>query len=60
MAVVIGVVVALGAAHADDRAAAREHFQKGTKAFDLGAYEEAIAEYSALIERRTIPRCCTT
>lgn len=31
----------------DDPAGARAHFEKGTKAFDLGAYDEAIAEYSA-------------
>jgi tetratricopeptide (TPR) repeat protein len=34
-------------ARADDKAKAREHFSKGSKAFDLGAYDEAIAEYSA-------------
>lgn len=34
-------------ARADDRAVAREHFEKGTKAFNLGAYDEAIEEYSA-------------
>ena len=32
---------------ADERAEAKEHYIKGTKAFELGAYEEAIAEYSA-------------
>jgi tetratricopeptide (TPR) repeat protein len=34
-------------AHADDRALAIEHFQKGSSAFDLGNYDEAIAEYGA-------------
>jgi tetratricopeptide (TPR) repeat protein len=31
----------------NDRALAREHYFKGTRAFDLGAYDEAIAEYGA-------------
>jgi tetratricopeptide (TPR) repeat protein len=34
-------------AHADDRSEARDHFVKGTKAFELGAFDEAIAEYAA-------------
>jgi len=32
-------------ARADERAQAREHYQKGTKAYDLGLYDEAIKEY---------------
>ena len=32
---------------ADARSEAREHFRKGSRAFDLGAYEEAIQEYGA-------------
>lgn len=32
--------------HADDRTEAHKHYIKGTKAFDLGAYDEAISEYS--------------
>lgn len=34
-------------ARADNVADAKEHYIKGTKAFELGAYDEAIAEYSA-------------
>lgn len=32
---------------ADERTEAQRHYVKGTKAFDLGAYDEAIAEYSS-------------
>jgi hypothetical protein len=32
-------------AHADDRALAKEHYIKGTKAYDLGLYDEAVKEY---------------
>lgn len=31
---------------ADERSEAKEHYIKGTKAFDLGAYDEAVSEYS--------------
>jgi tetratricopeptide (TPR) repeat protein len=39
------VLAAAAAAHADERTVAREHYLKGTKAFDLGFYEDAIREY---------------
>jgi tetratricopeptide (TPR) repeat protein len=32
-------------AHADDRSDMREHYRKGSQAFDLGQFDEAIAEY---------------
>jgi tetratricopeptide (TPR) repeat protein len=35
------------AGYGDERTDAQKHYVKGTKAFDLGAYDEAIAEYSA-------------
>src|SRR5262245_12068524 len=48
MRLVIALLIAhVGFAHADDRALAREHYQRGTKAFDLGFYEQAIREYTA-------------
>jgi tetratricopeptide (TPR) repeat protein len=34
-------------ARADERTVAREHYSKGTKAFDLGLYDDAIREYMA-------------
>jgi tetratricopeptide (TPR) repeat protein len=44
------VVVCLSSLQAfaqGNREQARDHYLKGTRAFDLGAYEEAIAEYGA-------------
>jgi outer membrane biosynthesis protein TonB len=42
-------------AAAEDRAAAREHFLKGTKFFDLGKFDEAIAEYEAAYQIKDDP-----
>ncbi len=39
------VCLATTTARADDPAAARLHYKEGTKAFDLGLYDKAIAEY---------------
>jgi tetratricopeptide (TPR) repeat protein len=48
LAIVASAIVARPSiAEANERSEAREHFAKGTKAFELGAYDEAIAEYSA-------------
>lgn len=41
------LAVTANRALADERAVAREHYAKGTKAFDLGLYDEAIKEYMA-------------
>jgi tetratricopeptide (TPR) repeat protein len=43
------------AAVADERADAREHYLKGTKAFDLGRYDEAIREYVSAYEAKDDP-----
>jgi tetratricopeptide (TPR) repeat protein len=40
------LLLLLGVAHADDVAGARDHYLKGTRAFDLGSYDESIREYS--------------
>jgi tetratricopeptide (TPR) repeat protein len=45
----------VGVARADERATAREHYFKGTKAFDLGLYEEAITEYQAAYKAKDDP-----
>jgi len=50
----VGLLVA-GVAHADDRGTAREHFLKGSRAFDLGTYDEAIAEYGAAYRLKEDP-----
>jgi tetratricopeptide (TPR) repeat protein len=42
---VVSICIARSPARADERALAREHYQKGTKAYDLGVYDEAIKEY---------------
>jgi iron complex outermembrane receptor protein len=41
------VLLAQSFARADERSQAKEHYINGTKAFDLGAYDDAINEYSA-------------
>ena len=47
-ALVLGLSLAARSAYAAPNfAAAREHYQKGTKAFELGIYQEAIDEYVA-------------
>jgi hypothetical protein len=49
------IVAVGGAARADDRTSAKEHFQKGTKYFDLGHFDEAIKEYEAAYEVKDEP-----
>jgi tetratricopeptide (TPR) repeat protein len=43
------------AAHAEDRAAAREHYMKGTKLFKLGHYEDAVKEYDLAYQAKDDP-----
>lgn len=50
LALVLGLSSIAAAASENDRAAAREHFQKGTKFFDLGKFEDAVKEYEAAYE----------
>jgi hypothetical protein len=52
---VVVLVVMPNVVHADDRAQAREHFVKGTKAFELGLYDEAITEYMAAYKAKDDP-----
>jgi hypothetical protein len=42
-------------ARAEDRATARDHFQRGRKAFDLAHYDQAITEYSLAYELHDDP-----
>ena len=46
VAVAVVLACAASTARADERSEARDHYVKGTKAFDLGAYDEAVNEYS--------------
>jgi tetratricopeptide (TPR) repeat protein len=50
------LLFALGSlASADELGDARSHFERGSKAFALGAYDEAIAEYSAAFRKKDDP-----
>jgi tetratricopeptide (TPR) repeat protein len=54
-AVLLMVVAAAPVARADDVSQARDHFRKGSKAFDLGHYAEAIKEYEAAYDLKEDP-----
>lgn len=49
------LLLVCNAATADERAQARDHYLKGTKAFDLGQYDDAIREYTAAYNLRDDP-----
>lgn len=54
--VVATVLFALvGQSSADDVSEARDHYKKGTKAFELGAFDEAVTEYGAAYRLRDDP-----
>lgn len=42
-------------AMAEDKTAARDHWERGTKFYDLGKYEEAIMEFEAAYEAKSDP-----
>jgi tetratricopeptide (TPR) repeat protein len=55
---VLGLILlslAVGVAHADDVNAAREHFQRGSTAYDLGRFLDAAHEYEAAYEAKRDP-----
>jgi tetratricopeptide (TPR) repeat protein len=54
-ALVLSLLALCPSAHADDIAEAREHFRKGSKAFDLGHYADAIKEYEAAYDIKEDP-----
>jgi tetratricopeptide (TPR) repeat protein len=47
LVIAVVLVLSAGAALGADHDSAREHYLKGTRAYDLGLYDEAIAEYMA-------------
>ena len=53
----LAALLAAGPARADDAdtRAAKKHFQKGQKLFDLGKFEDALGEYEAAYERKPLP-----
>lgn len=55
VSVVLVLLVGSVRAQADDIAQAREHFRKGSKAFDLGHYREAVKEYEAAYQLKEDP-----
>jgi len=54
-AILMVVVAAAPVARGDDVSQARDHFRKGSKAFDLGHYAEAIKEYEAAYDLKEDP-----
>ncbi len=55
MAVLAAGLISATSARADDRAVAREHYQKGTKLFDLGQFDDAVKEYEAAYQVKDDP-----
>jgi hypothetical protein len=59
LALVVGVLGLLagwtGSARAENAASAREHYQRGTKFYDIGRYDEAIREFEAAYEAKSDP-----
>ena len=53
--IAVFVVFSAGMAYASELDSAREHFAKGTRAYDLGLYDEAIAEYMAAYKIKDDP-----
>ena len=59
IALALALAVTAGVARADDdersRAAAREHYARGTSFFDLGHYDDAVAEYDKAYQAKNEP-----
>jgi tetratricopeptide (TPR) repeat protein len=55
LVVSIALMLTGSLARADDTAAAREHYQKGTAFYDLGKYSEAISEFEAAYQAKSDP-----
>ena len=56
--IAFGAFVGVAPARADDAAdtrAAKKHFQKGEKLFNLGKFDEALVEYEAAYDRKPLP-----
>jgi tetratricopeptide (TPR) repeat protein len=49
------LTLSAGVARGDDEATARDHYIKGTRAYELGLYDEAIAEYMAAYKTKDDP-----
>jgi tetratricopeptide (TPR) repeat protein len=55
LAVVAFLFLSVGAARGADHESARDHYVKGTRAYELGLYDEAIAEYMAAYKIKDDP-----
>jgi tetratricopeptide (TPR) repeat protein len=55
VAAAVLLTLCTGVARGDDDASAREHYVKGTRAYELGLYDEAIAEYMAAYKAKDDP-----
>lgn len=55
--VAVGALLAASPARAEDAdtKAAKKHFQKGEKLFNLGKFDDALVEYEAAYERKPLP-----
>jgi len=53
--VVAASLAIAGTAHADDLQAARDHFERGTRLYDLGQYADAAKEYEAAYKAKDDP-----
>jgi tetratricopeptide (TPR) repeat protein len=49
------LTLSAGVARGDDQGTARDHYIKGTRAYELGLYDEAIAEYMAAYKAKDDP-----
>ena len=49
------LTLSAGVARGDDQGTARDHYIKGTRAYELGLYDEAIAEYMAAYKSKDDP-----
>jgi tetratricopeptide (TPR) repeat protein len=58
VAIPLGLLILIttsSTALAEDRAVARQHYLEGTKAFDLGLYDQAVTEYMAAYQAKSDP-----
>src|ERR1700748_3457297 len=51
----VGALLPLALAHADNVGVARDHYREGTKLFDIGHYLEAAREYEKAYEAKEDP-----
>jgi tetratricopeptide (TPR) repeat protein len=55
LAVILSVGLTVATAHAEDKNAAKEHWERGTRFYDIGKYDDAIKEFEAAYEAKSDP-----